>query len=61
MYTEAWWGNLKERDCLKGVGVDKMILKWIFFSVSRGCGVDLSDPACGPVAGSFERDNFLTS
>ena len=26
-------GNLKERDCLKGVGVDKMILKWIFFSV----------------------------
>ena len=30
MHTEFWWGNLKERDRLKYLGVDgKIILKWI--------------------------------
>ena len=31
VYRGFWWGNLKERDCLEDLGVDrKIILKWIF-------------------------------
>ena len=31
MYTEFWWGNIKESDHLEGQGVDgRIILKWIF-------------------------------
>jgi hypothetical protein len=31
VYTEFWWGNLRERDHLEGQGVDgRIILKWIF-------------------------------
>jgi len=30
VHTELQWGNLKERDYLKNVGVDgRIILKWI--------------------------------
>ena len=30
-YTGYWWGNLRERDHLGGLGVDgRIILKWIF-------------------------------
>jgi hypothetical protein len=30
MHTGFWWGNLRERDHLKGPGVDgRIILKWI--------------------------------
>ena len=31
MYTEFWWGSLRERDHLKEPGVDwRIILRWIF-------------------------------
>jgi hypothetical protein len=31
VYTGFWWGNLKERDNLKDLGVDgTIILKWVF-------------------------------
>ena len=31
VYTEFWWGNLRERDRLEDLGVDgKTILRWIF-------------------------------
>ena len=31
MYTEFWWGNLRERDRLGDQGVDgRVILRWIF-------------------------------
>jgi hypothetical protein len=30
MYTGFWWGDLRERDHLGGLGVDwRIILKWI--------------------------------
>ena len=36
MYTEFWWGNLRERDHLEDPGVDeRIILRWIF----RKCDV----------------------
>ena len=31
VYTDFWWGNLRERDHLKYPGLDEgMILRWIF-------------------------------
>jgi hypothetical protein len=31
MRTGLWWGNVKERDHVEGLGVDgSVILKWIF-------------------------------
>jgi hypothetical protein len=31
VYTEFWWGNLRERDDLEDLGIDgKIILRWIF-------------------------------
>jgi hypothetical protein len=31
IHTEFWWGNLRERAHLEGLGIDeRIILKWIF-------------------------------
>jgi len=31
MYTEFWWGNLRERDHLEDADLDgRIVLKWIF-------------------------------
>jgi len=31
VYTEFWWGNLRERDHLRDPGLDgRIILRWIF-------------------------------
>jgi len=36
VYTEFWWGNLREKDHLEDSGVDgRIILRWIF----RKCDV----------------------
>jgi len=29
IYTDFWWGSLKERDRLKDLGIDMMISKFI--------------------------------
>jgi len=41
VYTEFWWGNLRERDHLEDQGVNgRKILKWIFriWDVKAGTG-----------------------
>jgi hypothetical protein len=31
MYTELWWGNLREKDYLEDPDVDRrIVLRWIF-------------------------------
>jgi hypothetical protein len=31
MHTELWWGNMRERDYVKDLGIDgRVLLKWIF-------------------------------
>ena len=37
MYTEFWWGNLRERDHFEYAGVDgRIILRWIFKKADVG-------------------------
>jgi len=43
VYTEFWWGNLRERYNLEDTGVDgKIILRWIFKKWDVGVGLDRS-------------------
>jgi hypothetical protein len=30
VYKEFWWGELRERDQLEDLGIEGIILKWIF-------------------------------
>lgn len=30
MHTVFWWDNLKQRDNFDDLGIDKIVLKWIF-------------------------------
>jgi hypothetical protein len=41
VFTGCWWGNLKERDHFKEVGVDgKIILRWVFRNWNGEHGLD---------------------
>ena len=43
VHSGFWWGDLRERDSLDDIGVDRvMILKWIFKKWGKGLGLDLS-------------------
>jgi hypothetical protein len=45
VYTGFWWGNLRERDNLEGLGIDgRIILRWIFRKWDGG-GMDWIDLA----------------
>ena len=49
MHTAVWWGNMRERDHLKDLGVDgRIILKWTFVKYDEGLGLfDLVYPVTG--------------
>jgi hypothetical protein len=40
-HTGFWWGDLRERDHLKELGIDrKIVLKWVFKKWDGGHGLD---------------------
>jgi len=42
VYTEFWWGNLRERDNLGDTGVEgRIILRWIFRKWDVGAWIEL--------------------
>jgi len=41
VYTGFWWGNIRERNHLEGLGVDgRIILRWIFRKWDGRHGLD---------------------
>jgi hypothetical protein len=58
VYTEIWWGNLREKDHLEDPGLDGMvILKWIYMNWAVGVGLDRSGSVWGQLAGICECGN----
>ena len=58
MYTGFWRGNLKKRDHLEGLDLDKrIILKGIFKKLVVWHGLDCSGCGQGQVAGTCEWGN----
>jgi len=61
VYTEFWWGNLRERDHLENLSADgRIILRWIFRKCYVGHELDLAGPGYGKVAGTCECGNELS-
>ena len=61
MYTEFWWGNLREGDHLENLAIGgRIVLKWIFRKWDGGHGLDCSGSRQGQVAGSCECGNELS-
>ena len=58
MYTEFWWGSLRERDHLEDLGVDgRIILRWIFRKWDVGVWTGSSYFTIGTVVGTCECGN----
>jgi len=56
VYTEFWWGNLRERNHLEEPGLDgRIILRWILGK--WGHGLDRAGSELGQVAGPCECGN----
>jgi hypothetical protein len=47
MYSGIWWGKLKERDCLRGLGRDGMIILKCVCETNRTGGRALDSSGCG--------------
>jgi len=61
VYTEFWWGNLREGDHLEDLVIGgRIILKWIFRKWDGGHGLERSGSGKGQVAGSCACSNELS-
>jgi hypothetical protein len=53
-----WWGNMKGRNYLEGLGVDEgIILKWVLQNNMQRCELDLSCSEQGQMVDCCERSN----
>jgi hypothetical protein len=65
VHTGFWWGNLRERDCLKDPNVDgRIILSWIFkkWNVGGMDWIELVQDTCecsNEPSGSIKCGEFL--
>jgi len=58
VYTGFWWGNLRESDHLKDLGVYSRIkLKWVFKKWNTALGLDWFGSGYGQLTGSCEWGN----
>ena len=56
VFTVVWWGNLRERDHLKGPDVDgRVIVRWIFGKWDRGAWTGLIWLKRGTGGGNLSR------
>jgi len=55
VYTEFWWGNLRESDYLEDPGIDgRIILRWL---LRKWDGLDRCGSGFGQVTGTCECGN----